>query len=194
MVPDSSVSDEMRKALKEATDAMHHHKVPYALIGGIAASYRSQPRFTKDIDFLVKVPQLVLPSLLEDLRCRGFEFDTTATIGEWTQHHMATLSYHGIRIDWLKALIPAYLHILERATEEPWLDQPVRIASAEGLILLKLIAFRSQDQLDIENLVAANADGLDLDWIKMEWQTLADLEDPRMRRLLELVGEPRPRS
>ena len=103
------------------------------------------------------------------------------------------LSYHGIRIDWLKPVIPVYLHILARATEEAWLDQPIRIASAEGLILLKLLAFRSQDQLDIENLVAANADKLDLDWIKTEWQTLADLEDPRMRRLLELVGESTPR-
>ena len=54
---------------------------------------------------------------------------------------------------------------------------------------LKLLAFRTQDQLDIENLVAANSDRLDLDWIKSEWQNLADLDDPRMRRLLELVRE-----
>ncbi len=179
MARDSTISDEMRHALAEAMTAMEQHKVPYALIGGLATSYRSQPRFTKDVDFLVKVPQLVLPALLEDLHQRGFEFDTIATIGEWAQHHMAVLSYHGIRIDWLKPLIPVYLHVLDRATEENWLDQPIRIASAEGLILLKLIAFRSQDQVDIENLVAANRDTLDLAWIKAEWQTLAGLDDAR---------------
>jgi hypothetical protein len=156
MVRDPTLSDEMRKALEEATAAMDQHAVSYALIGGMAASYRSQPRFTKDIDFLVQVPQVVLPGLLEDLRGRGFEFDTLATIGEWNQHHMVTLSYHGIRIDWLKPLIPAYLHILQRATEEKWLDRPIRVASVEGLILLKHIAYRTQDQVDIENLVAAN--------------------------------------
>jgi hypothetical protein len=192
MARDRTISDELRKALAEATAAMNHCKVSYALIGGMAASFRSQPRFTKDIDFLVKVPQLVLPPLLEDLRCRGFDLDALGLIGEWTQHHMVTLSYHGIRIDWLKPLIPAYLHILECATEETWLGQPIRIASAEGLILLKLLAFRNQDQVDIENLVAANRDTLDLDWIRAEWQTLADLDDPRMRRLLEWVGESRP--
>ena len=132
--------------------------------------------------------------MLEDLHGRGFEFETLAIIGEWTQHHMVTLSYHGIRVDWLKPLIPAYLHILQRATEEAWLDRPIRIASVEGLILLKLLAFRTQDQLDIENLVAANSDRLDVDWIKSEWQNLADLDDPRMRRLLELVRESRPMS
>ena len=51
-----------------------------------------------------------------------------------------------------------------------------------------------QDQVDIENLVAANSDRLDLDWIKSEWQNLAGLDDPRMRRLLELVNVSRPTS
>src|SRR5262249_145179 len=156
----------------EAIAAMDQHAVSYALIGGIAASYRSQPRFTKDIDFLVQVPQIVLPRLLDDLHRRGFDFDTIATIGEWTQNHMVTLSYPGIPTDWLKPVIPAYLHILQHATDETWLDRPIRIASADGLILLKLLAFRTQDQLDIENLVAANSDQLDLNWIRGEWQNL----------------------
>jgi hypothetical protein len=76
---------------------------------------------------------------------------------------MATISYHGIRIDWLKPLIPTSLHILQHATLETLLHRPIRIASVEGLILLKLLAFRTQDQLDIENLVAANSEKLDLD-------------------------------
>jgi hypothetical protein len=194
MARESTLSDEMRKALDEATAAMDHYAVSYALIGGLAASFRSQPRFTKDIDFLVQVPQVVLPRLLEDLQGRGFDLEGLAVIAEWTQHHMVTLYYHGIRIDWLKPLIPAYLHILQRATEEAWLDRPIRIASAEGLILLKLLAYRTQDQVDIENLVAANSDKLDLDWITAEWQNLAGLDDPRMRRLLDLVSESRPES
>ena len=101
---------------------------------------------------------------------------------------MTVLTYHGIRIDWLKAIIPAYQHVLDRATEENWLDHKIRVASVEGLILLKLLAFRTQDQLDIENLVAAHREHLDLDWIKAEWQTIAPLDDPRMVRFLELAG------
>ena len=60
--------------------------------------------------------------------------------------------------------------------------------------MLKLLAFRSQDQIDIENLVAANRDTLDMDWIKAEWEPLADPDDPRMLRLLEWVGNSRPTS
>lgn len=174
----------------ELASALNHFKVHYALIGGVAAGIRTHPRFTRDVDLLLSVPQLVLPPLLEDLQRRGFEFDLGATIREWTDHHMVVLSYHGIRIDWLKAVLPAYLHVLDHATEETWLGQPIRIASAEGLILLKLLAFRLQDQVDIENLVAANRDTLDLDWIRAEWQTVTSLDDPRMRRLQEWVSGP----
>jgi hypothetical protein len=187
MATEPTISDEVCKAMQEAIAAMDHFQASYALIGGLAASYRSQPRFTKDVDFLVKVQQLALAPLLEDLRSRGFNLDTFATIAEWTEHHMVAFSFHGIRIDWLKPVIPAYIHILEHATEETWLDQRIRIASAEGLILLKLIAFRTQDQLDIENLVAANPGNLDLEWIKAEWNGFADPADPRMKRLLELA-------
>jgi hypothetical protein len=62
------------------------------------------------------------------------------------------------------------------------------VASAEGLILLKLLAYRTQDQLDIENLVAAHRETLDLAWIQAEWATVAAADDPRMGRLVELVG------
>ena len=55
------------------------------------------------------------------------------------------------------------------------------MASVEGLILLKLMAFRPQDQVDVENLMAIRRGKLDVDWIRTEWQTVADLADPRMR-------------
>lgn len=101
---------------------------------------------------------------------------------------MVALSYRGIRVDWLKPILPAYQHILDHATREDWLDLRIRVASAEGLILMKLLAARTQDWLDIENLVAANVPSLDVDWIRNEWQTLADPDDPRMTRFLELVA------
>ena len=180
--------ERLEAGLTTVAEVLARHQVNYAVIGGMAAGYRSQPRFTKDLDFLLQVPQLSLPPVLEELAERGFAFDLVTAIREWTQEHMTVLSYHGIRIDWLKPVIPAYQHVLERATEETWLDQKIRVATAEGLILLKLLAFRTQDQLDIENLVAAQGDQLDLAWIQAEWQAIASLDDPRMRRLLEIIG------
>ena len=182
------LAPELLQSALELAGALNQLQLNYALIGGLAAGYRTHARFTRDVDFLLVIPQLTLPPLLEILAQRGFTFDLLTAIREWTHEHMTVLSYHGIRIDWLKPVIPAYLHVLERATEETWLGQRIRVASAEGLILLKLLAFRTQDQLDIENLVAANRDHLDVAWIQAEWQTLAGLDDPRMLRFLEMVG------
>ena len=181
------IPEDLRDALTTAAETLNAHRISYAVIGGLAAGHRSQPRFTKDLDILLQVPQIQLPGLLEALRERGFEFDLATTIREWTQHHMANLIFRGIPVDWLKPVIALYNHVLERATEENWYDRPIRVASVEGLILTKMLAYRTQDLLDIENLVAYHRDKLDLDWIRSEWQAIKSLDDPPMVRLMELV-------
>ena len=58
-------------ALLQLVQALHRLQIRYALIGGVATGYRSRPRFTQDLDFLLDVPQLLLPGLLEDLPALG---------------------------------------------------------------------------------------------------------------------------
>ena len=188
MAPDMpQLPQNLMRGLMEMVQALDRLHLRYALIGGVAAGYRSGPRFTQDLDFLLEVPQLVLPGLLEDLRSRGFDFDTEEAIREWTGDHLAVLSFHGVRIDWLKPVIPLYQHVIDQARPETWLGHSIRIAAAEGLILTKLVASRTQDQVDVENLLAANRGQLDLDLIRREWQTVADGDDPRWRRFDEMV-------
>jgi hypothetical protein len=170
-------------------EALNSLKVRFTLIGGLAVGYRSRPRFTRDIDFLLEVPPLVLPSLLQALQERGFSFDTEKAIREWTREHLTVLTYHGVNIDWLKPVLPVYQHVIERARTENFLGFSVPIASPEGLILTKLIAFRGQDQVDIENLLAANPGQLDFDFIRGEWLTLADEKDPRFLKFQEMAAK-----
>jgi hypothetical protein len=175
------------KGLLEQVEALEQLHLRYALIGGVATGYRSRPRFTQDVDFLLEIPQVTLPGLLEDMQARGFAFDAEKAIREWTKDHLTVLTFHGIRIDWLKPLLPLYQHVIDSAQQETWMGRPVRIASAEGLILTKLIAFRTQDQLDIENLLAANRGKLDLEMIRKEWATVADSTDRRLQRFEDMV-------
>jgi hypothetical protein len=55
-------------------------------------------------------------------------------------------------------------------------DHLVRVASAEGLILTKIVAFRPQDQLDIDTLLTANRDKINIDFIREEWSPFAATE------------------
>jgi hypothetical protein len=174
-------------ALQEAAEVLERLGIRYALIGGLATVYRSRPRFTQDVDFLMDIPQVQLPRLLDELQARGFSFDLETTIQEWLREHLTVIHYHQVRVDWLKAIIPLYRDVLDRARAEPWLGGTIRIASPEGLILTKLIALRAQDLVDIENLLAANRAALDLDLIRRAWQTVGQDNDARMQQFDEMV-------
>jgi predicted nucleotidyltransferase len=184
-----SLPDSLIDALSILSHELNRRSIRYALIGGIAAGVRGRPRFTDDIDLLLTVPQLQLPGLLESLLARGFSFDLLETIREFTQHHLVVMHFADVRVDWMKPPIPAYQHVLESATAEQWRGHELRIATAEGLILLKLVAGRTQDWADIESLLVANQGRLDIAWIEKEWCILADTQDPRWQRFVDVMHE-----
>ncbi len=154
--------------------------IKYVLIGGVAVGQLTRPRFTKDVDFLVDVPQLKLPAVLEAMNEIGGDVDVISAIKAWNTNHMLVYQVNSIRVDWLKPVIPVYAHIIDHGVTEKIDGTPLKIASPEGLIVLKLLAYRPQDQLDIESLIATKRDSLDLNWINAEWQTIGELNDPAM--------------
>lgn len=186
-----SLGDPLSRALEDVVTVLVETGIQYALIGGLATGYRSRPRYTRDIDLILDVPQIALPAVLEALHARGFEFESRQVIEDFTRHSMAVLWRDGVRVDWLKPMLPVYRHVLDQARLEPGPTVAIRVATAEGLILLKLIAFRLQDQTDIESLIAANREALDVEWIKREWHTIFGIDDPRMLWLLDQLGETR---
>lgn len=185
----SPLSVPLITALDILATTLPAYQVKYALIGGIATGLRSRVRTTDDIDVLLSVPQLQLPGLLEALIGAGFNCDVMSAIQEWNQHHFIAFAYQTVRIDWVKPLVPAYQHVLETALDEDRNGRILRVATAEGLILLKLIAARTQDYADIEALLAVNAGQLDLAWIEREWRTLFEIDDPRWLRYQNAIAE-----
>jgi predicted nucleotidyltransferase len=173
-------SDKLLEALDIQRILFAKYKINYALIGGLALGYLGNARFTKDVDLLLKVPQITLPRLLEDLIEKGFELDLMHAIRQWTQGNMLVMHYETFRIDWLKPPLDLHAHVIETATEETWKGTNLKVATPESMILLKLIAFRENDKADIEGLIANFREKLKLDYIHTEWQTIGDLTDPQM--------------
>lgn len=161
-------------------DALEGRRIRYAVIGGIATMLRGRPRFTQDVDVLLDVPQLQLPGLLDDLVGSGFALDHATVIREFVREHFTAFRFGAVRIDWLKPVLPLYVRALADATTVNWPEGTrLRVASPEGLILTKMVAFRPQDQVDIETLLAANRDDVDLAVILREWGEVAEGEDAR---------------
>jgi hypothetical protein len=171
---------ELDRALESLAEAFAARSIRYALIGALASSLRGRQRFTQDIDFLIDVPQIVLPGLLDDLVTRGFTLDPAVIIQDYVQHHMTAFSFGSVRIDWLKPVLPFYARALADAESLEWSEgHPVRVATAEGLILTKLVSFRPQDQVDIETLLTANRDTVNVDLIREQWAPFAATEAER---------------
>lgn len=152
----------------------------YALIGGLGVSIRGPMRATRDIDFLLTVPQIQLPNLLESLKTAGFELHISDAIEAWNQGHMLQISMGTVKVDWLKPVVPAFQAILDRAKLEEVNGMPIRVADAEGLLLLKLLAFRLRDQDDICGILAANVGRLDIPWVRKQWAPMSSIDESRL--------------
>ncbi len=149
------------------------------MIGGLAVGLRGRPRTTKDADFILQVPDIGFPRLLEGLAAEGLEIDLKEMIRRWSTERFLAFDWGQVRIDWMQPVIPLYATVLATAKEEPWLSAALRVATAEGLILTKLVSFRPQDQVDIEMLLIANRNEIDVELIRREWSAVAAGEEAR---------------
>jgi len=149
-------------------------------VGGLATALRGRPRFTQDVDMLVDVSQLGLPGLLDELERVGFLFDRNTVIREFVLEHMTAFRFGSVRIDLIKPVLSLYVRALKEASPLTWTEgHSVQVATAEGLILTKMVSFRPQDQQDIETLLVANREDLDVNLIRQEWSAVALGEEAR---------------
>jgi hypothetical protein len=172
---------ELSDAVRRLAVVFARRGVRHALIGGLAVGMLARPRSTKDADFILQVPALAFPGLLEDLVAEGFEINVVETIRRWSADRMAVFYRGNVRIDWLQPVVPLYTHVLDSAEAKPWLDARLKVATPEGLILTKMLAFRLQDQADIAAVLAANRDSIDIELIRKEWSPYASTEPERTK-------------
>jgi hypothetical protein len=66
---------DLQEVVRRLVVVFKRRQVRHALIGGLAVGVRSRPRATKDADFIVHVPALSFPALLEELVSEGFSLD-----------------------------------------------------------------------------------------------------------------------
>ena len=179
---------ELGDAVRRLAVVFERRNVRHALIGGLAVGLRSRPRATKDADFILHVPALSFPGILEDLAADGFGIDVLDTIRRWSADRLVVFFRGAARIDWMQPVLPLYTRVLDTSNAMLWIDAKLNVATAEGLILTKMVAFRTQDQADIATLLAANRDSIDLEFIRDEWTPYADMERERTDWLNEAIA------
>ena len=141
------LNSDLIRSVELLAEVFDNMSIRYALIGGLATMLRGRPGFTQDVHFLLDVPQLVFPGLLEKLADRGFSIDRATMIREYVHEQMTTCRYGVARIDMLKPVLPLYARTISNASRLDWTEGvSLPVAKAEGLILTKMVSFRSQDK------------------------------------------------
>ncbi|MBI4581478.1 MAG: hypothetical protein HY718_17380 [Planctomycetes bacterium] len=166
-------------ALLAVADVLEAEGSPYAVIGALAAAQHGLIRATQDVDLLVAVPAVRLPALLAKLEQSGCQIDQARVIREWTSEHLTQFRYRDVPIDWLEPVIPLFQLVLDRATTRDVLGHPVRFADADGVVLMKLVAFRPGDRQDVDALALACRD-VDWTFVRGQLESVFGPDDERL--------------
>ena len=170
-------------ALEEILSRLEKQRVPAALLGGLAVSAWTEPRFTRDVDLAVAVrTDTDAEQLVERLRRGGYGL--LATVEQTATGRLATArllppgeSDEGIVVDLLFASSGIESEVVGAAAEiDIGARSAVRVARVGHLVALKLLS----------RTPARPQDGLDLHVLK----TVLDAgEKERARRACELIVE-----
>jgi hypothetical protein len=158
-------------AVKHILKSLDDHRIPYAVIGGLAVSHHAVPRLTQDIDIIVfQENSATLRSLFPNCYRRG-----TAIVEVYEVENM--------RLDVLPARLRYQRAVVQNAVTGDIQGTPAKIAGVRDLILLKMFAAPNRPELDAQRADEADITSL----IRINAETIT-FQDVRYigDRLLEL--------
>jgi hypothetical protein len=127
------------RAVREVSKMLSAAGIPHALVGALGANaYRSRPRTTEDIAFLV-----------------GDEaFERHA--GGFVTMRVPVVEFEGIDID--QVPLTGALRVVEDGLNRALVSEGVPIAPLDTIVVMKLLAGRTQDLADIEAIISSGAE------------------------------------
>jgi len=154
----------LEAALSGLLDRLTSHGFRFAIVGGLAVSARTEPRFTRDADVCVAVEDdTQADALVRSLRADGYEVMTL--VEQETMDRIATVRLAtpdgpggGVVLDLLFASSGVEAEVIASAEEmELFEGISAPIASVPSLIALKVLARddvqRPQDRVDLVALL-----------------------------------------
>lgn len=178
------------RALQDVAKVIARHEGRAAVIGGIAVIARGVPRLTRDIDIAIAGADISVRDLAAELAEAGIipRIPDAVAFAEENQVLLVRHTESSVDVDVSRAWLPFELEALAAASRESLGGVRTSIALPEDLIIFKAVAWRPQDQQDVERLLALYGSRLDLDRIRKHVRELGEaLEVDRLRDLNALV-------
>lgn len=146
--------------------------IPHVLIGGVALGYHAEPRVTLDVDLTLAVDETSWTALRKALDKEKVAWITEQIPPGEKTPDFARFNWRGRKVDLQASKTDYQNEVVKRSLKKEEEGQTIFVASAEDLFVLKLIANRNQDIIDLENLLRHNR-ALDFAYVRKwcrEWE------------------------
>jgi predicted nucleotidyltransferase len=166
----------LAETLAEAVSAIEGAGIPYVLIGGLASSLLGRPRYTRDVDLLVREPDAL--RTLSVLAEAGFQ--TEETNPAWIYKAWK----RDVTVDvifWLKGDVYLDDEMLARSRRLEFAGTPVAVAPPEDLLVVKAIVHDEQNPHHWHDALGVVAE------CELDWEYLAVRARHGARRVLSLL-------
>lgn len=157
------------RAVREVSRMLADAGIRHALAGALGANaYRNRPRTTEDIDFLVGDEAFV------------------SHAGGFVTMRVPVVEFDGIAVD--QVPLTDALRVVEADLNRAPVSEGVPIAPLDTLVIMKLLAGRTQDLADVEAIIGS---GADREFLMSVVQSKVPDRAVALRRLFENVDRQR---
>lgn len=156
----------LQVTLADAIDFLDAEHVSYALIGGLASSLRGEPRVTADVDLVIGSNVDGALQLIQSLEGSPFAPLFEGVEEVVSQAFILPLRHRttAVKVDLSIGLSGFEKQLLGRSELFELVGRRVKLATAEDLLIMKLLAGRPRDHQDVTGIIAVQGDSLDWDY------------------------------
>lgn len=188
-MPETEPLAPLLDALNDLTNWLEEQNIPGVVIGGVAASLLGRPRVTRDVDALVILDE----KQWEDFLKSAGQFNFIPRISdpiEFARQARVFLLKHKpseIDVDISLGSLSFEKNCINRATRVTAGSITVSIPSPEDLIIMKGVAHRNRDLIDIESVMETHSQ-LNIEYIRQQLSEFsAVLEMPEILEDFETI-------
>ncbi len=154
-----SVTPLLAPLLAVQTLITHYHNQG-VIIGGVAVSLLGTPRFTADVDAVLLLSLNDIPNILKIASEQGIE-PRISQVEAFARKNRVLLMRHkasGIDVDISLGVLPFEIEMVERSVIYNLGTLQLHLPAPEDLIILKAVAHRTKDMVDIQEIIENHPD------------------------------------